>query len=351
MNVSEGRFDDFERNESEDTAEESLLGWGIIFIVFVIAVALWFYAIPAYMHLFIQSSQPGGRGEFDIPGDGTIPGRREGEMAVVFFDVGYGDGILIQGPDNSTALIDGGEGNNPVEEDVEAYDWAYELYLPLFDRLGITHLQKLINLVPSSHHMGVQPDLIAHELVEVENLYLTGYPATFSNYRQLEVEAQNAGIPTEELEQTMELDFGPGVESKLLFGRSGAASPDEASHVIYLKFGTVSLLFPGDLPGEMEAEMVLEWGDSLDADVLKLAKHGHRDSTSMELLEYVNPSHAVISVDSENPIFAPGDETLDRLQRAGISGTSIYRTDRQGHIILFTDGRRIRFETGAFPFL
>ncbi|MGM0380891.1 MAG: ComEC/Rec2 family competence protein [bacterium] len=349
--MSDERFADYEKNKSESSEEESLAGWGIIFGLFVVAAGLWFYAIPAYVHLWLRGSQPTARGEYEIPGDGTIPGRRPGEMAVVFLDVGYGDGILIQAPDNTTSLIDGGEGNNPVEEEVEAYDWAYELYLPLFDRLGITHLNNMINLVPVSHHMGVQPDLVAHELVEVEESYLTGYPASFVNYQQLEIEARNADVPVKELKEGQQIDFGPAIKSEVIYGQADNPAPAEASHVIYLKYGEVSLLLPGDLPVDFEKEMVVEWGENLQADVLKVGNHGHRDSTSMELLEFVNPSQAVISLGEQNPIFAPAEEVLKRLSRAGVSRTSIYRTDKQGHIIMYTDGRKVRFRTGAFPFL
>jgi competence protein ComEC len=331
--------------------KDTALGWIVILLLLGLGVFFWFKVIPVYVNMFfVGDGATVSGGELDIPGDGTIPGRRPGEMAVVFFDVGFGDGILIQAPDNTTSLIDGGEGQNPQHDDVKAYDWAYELYLPFFKTVGIHRIDKLINTVPLSHYMGVQPDLIAHPLVEVKELYLTDYPATHFSYRRLKAEARNK-VDLKKLSEGMELNFGPGVKGKVIFGKSDVRAPDDASHVIYLKYGQLSFLLMSHLTAEMEQKLIFKWGDSLDADVLKVGRHGDRDSTTEQLLSHVNPSYAVISTSTQNRLYAPNEDVIKRLQSAGVGRNNLLRTDYHGHIVFFTDGKSVRIKTSAFPFL
>ena len=48
------------------------------------------------------------------------------------------------------------------------------------------------------------------------------------------------------------------------------------------------------------------------------------------------PQTAVITVSAVNDYARPEQGTLNRLERAGVK---IYRTDRNGHIVLTTDGK------------
>ena len=215
---------------------------------------------------------------------------------------------------------------------------------------GINRLKYLINTVPLSHYMGVQPDIVAHPLVEVDELYLTGYPASHFSYRRLQAEAQDK-VEVNNIQKNQDFAFGPGVKAKVIFGQPDARAPVDASHILYLKYGDVSFIFMSALLDEKEEELVLQWGESLNADVIKVGRHGARNSTTDELLQYVNPSHAVISTSTSNPWFAPEDDVLHRLRRSGVDRNGIYRTDQQGHIVFFTDGRTIRVQTDAFPFI
>lgn len=357
--MSDNRFEDFEKKASEVDPFEpqhSTLGWGIITGLFLLACVLWIFAGPNYIKQFVLPESDQGtaqESERELEnfsgekGDGSIPGRKPGELAIVFMNVKYGDGILVQAPDNTTSLIDGGEGSNPEEEGVPAYDLAYELYLPLFKKLGISQLEHLVATTPSSHHMGAHADIVAHDDVSVQNIHRTGYPASFYDFRRLGLEARDKGITTNNMDVGEQIDFGPGVKSQVLFGNDGAKFPPPSSHVLYLKYGDVRFLLMSDLPSENEKELVLEWADSMSADVLKVGTHGSRDSTSMELLQYVQPGYAVISVSRRNPLGAPHDEVLERLKKSGVEEQRVFRTDVGGNIAFFTDGQTIRVQPGV----
>ncbi|GAH47753.1 unnamed protein product, partial [marine sediment metagenome] len=102
------------------------------------------------------------------------------------------------------------------------------------------------------------------------------------------------------------------------------------SLVIVVSHGSFSCLLTGDLtaPGERE---LLKRGVSLKADVLKVGHHGAKDATTKEFLEAVSPRMAVVSVDEANVWGYPSEEVLERLEKAG---AKVYRTDRDGDIVL-----------------
>jgi competence protein ComEC len=87
---------------------------------------------------------------------------------------------------------------------------------------------------------------------------------------------------------------------------------------------------------------MLDAGEVRPADVLKVAHHGSRTSSTEEFLDALHPWFAVISVGFENSYGHPHPAIVDRL--AGRHAT-ILRTDRDGLITIRTDGRRLRVET------
>jgi competence protein ComEC len=99
----------------------------------------------------------------------------------------------------------------------------------------------------------------------------------------------------------------------------------------------VSTLIAGDLGWLGEARM-LERGEPVRVLVLRVAHHGSRFSSSAPFLEAAQPSLAIISVGARNPFRHPTAEALDRLQA---TGARIYRTDRDGAIVMETDGVRL----------
>jgi hypothetical protein len=80
----------------------------------------------------------------------------------------------------------------------------------------------------------------------------------------------------------------------------------------------------GDTPGEIEQEM-----HPGPLDVLKVAHHGSRFSTSENLLDATRPKAAIISSGASNTYGHPSQTVLERLTAHRIS---VYRTDRDGAI-------------------
>ncbi len=100
------------------------------------------------------------------------------------------------------------------------------------------------------------------------------------------------------------------------------------SLVVSICFGKSSALFTGDLPSDDEYALFP------DCDVLKVAHHGSKYSTSKLFLKMTSPSVSVVSV-GHNRYGHPAQDVLDRLQNAG---ASIYRTDQCGAVSVLLDG-------------
>jgi competence protein ComEC len=75
--------------------------------------------------------------------------------------------------------------------------------------------------------------------------------------------------------------------------------------------------------------------DRLRADVLKVGHHGSRTSSSPAFVAAVGPSEAVISAGCRNRFGHPHPSTLATLSAAG---ARIWRTDRDGAVVVTTDG-------------
>jgi competence protein ComEC len=106
-------------------------------------------------------------------------------------------------------------------------------------------------------------------------------------------------------------------------------------------FGGRSFLFTGDIEKSTEALLVAS-GEALRADVLKVAHHGSKTSTSAEFLSRVRPQHAVISVAYPSPFGHPHPEVIERLRASDVR---VWRTSRCGAITISTDGSDLRVET------
>jgi competence protein ComEC len=87
---------------------------------------------------------------------------------------------------------------------------------------------------------------------------------------------------------------------------------------------------------------LVESGSDLRADVLKVAHHGSKTSSTTEFLKRVNPQHAVISVAKLSPFGHPHPEALARLRT---TNARIWRTSECGAITISTDGVDLRVET------
>ena len=100
-------------------------------------------------------------------------------------------------------------------------------------------------------------------------------------------------------------------------------------------------MFTGDIEKEADYAM-LSWGDRLQAEVLKVAHHGSKTSSSSSLLNAISPQWAIVSVGEFNRF---GHLAVDVIKRLEQIGALVQRMDRQGAVRMTSDGLKIAVET------
>lgn len=260
-------------------------------------------------------------------------GRPIGRLRVTFLDVGQGDSALIDLPDGKLVLVDaGGLVGSPV-------DVGQRVLAPLLRARRRTAIDVVILSHPHPDHFGGM--LTGLSGVDVGQFWDTGQgenEGMAGGYAELLASLRARNVPIfrpSELCGTRSLG---GVSFDVLApcpNPSSDRGPNDNSFVVRLRYGERAILFVGDAEHEEERELVDTRSGALRADVLKVGHHGSRTSSSPAFLNAVAPQVAVMSCGVRNRYGHPHPNTLASLSRARIS---IHRTDRDGAILVTTDG-------------
>jgi competence protein ComEC len=202
-----------------------------------------------------------------------------------------------------------------------------------------------IDIVALSHahedHIGGLPALVAD--FHPRELW-TGATPDSPEWRKLRDEAARDGVKVVPLEAPTHFAFGRTAIDVL------APMPDyipndvpknNDSLVLRIRYGSRSFLLSGDVEKPIEYRM-LEENEIQSTDVLKVAHHGSRTSSTEGFLSAANPAFAIISVGPDNSYGHPNREVIERL---GEHHAEILRTDQNGLVTVRTDGRHLTVET------
>ncbi len=246
-------------------------------------------------------------------------------FAVHFLDVGQADSALVA-CDGQYMLIDGG---NAEDSDL-IYAYLKENEVSHLDYLVATHLHEDhiggLSAAPYAATVGVA---LAPETDGTTKVFKNLVKSLASRDVELTVPASGDS-------------FSLGSARVTVLGPVKAYDDtNNTSLVLSVAYGETSFLFTGDMEYEAEIDLV-ESGTNLSADVLKVGHHGSSSSTGYRFLREVMPAYAVISVGEGNSYGHPTEVVLSRLSDAG---TTVYRTDHSGNIIVRSDGTNLTFET------
>lgn len=243
-------------------------------------------------------------------------------LEVHFQDVSNADSVFIKLPDGKTLLIDGGEKENGKG----IIDYIKKFSTERIDYVVATH--------PHSDHIGGLPQII--DSFEIGEFFMPNAVHTTSIFEDMLNSLEKSNVKVTEAKQGVTLFEGENYRAECL-----SPSKDEYdnlnnfSAVIKLTYGNKSFLFTGDAEKQIERELVQKYGSDLKADVLKVSHHGSNTSSTSSFLKKVNPEIAVISSGNCNDYGHPHKEVIDRLESLNVK---ILRTDKQGTIVLKTDG-------------
>ena len=251
-----------------------------------------------------------------------ISTRDSGVLTVYYIDVGQGDSILIETPENNYMLIDAGTYNTPP-------------YVPNFlSSLGVTTLQVFVATHPHADHIGQAAAVL--NMCTVLSIYHPGMTYNSATYRSFIAAAQAEGCPIYTDDNVNPGDYIPidnTITCQILYLNKNASDANDASIVLKVIYGQVSFLFTGDASSATDSTLVPNW--DINCDILKVSHHGSYSSSSNYFLDEATPAVSVISCGLNNSYGHPHQETLDRLRA---HNSSIYRTDLNGTVTVTTDG-------------
>ena len=261
----------------------------------------------------------------------TDDGGLNGEFAVHFIDVGQGDSMLIQSPDNEFILIDTGENDQ------------YNKLSGYLEHFNVTDFKYVIFTHPHSDHIGS-----AYNIVRDYGIKTLIMPSVVNNIKtfdklvsEIEIKVDDGDLELLEPERGASYEFG-GAEFVILAPSSKEyENLNNYSVVIELKYGKTKFLFTGDIEKESENEIInycKENNLDISADVIKVAHHGSSTSTQQSILDLVKPSIAVICCGTDNNYNHPNLKVVERLGKAG---AQVLRTDLDGDIVITSDGATV----------
>ena len=258
-------------------------------------------------------------------------------LKVNFINVGEGDCILIEAPGKTNILIDGG--GTPQSD----FDVGSKIVIPYLRRKGINEIDLLILTHPHLDHLeGLLPLL---EELKVNMILDSGLTCDLSEYEEFISLTLKKGVPYHKAKAGDNFIFSNDLEIFLLnplYDSDFYKEPDfnNASIVVKLFYKNANFLFSGDIE-ELAEKKLLVWQNILQSDILKVGHHGSSTSTTLEFLDKVNPSIAVITV-GKNNFGHPSQKVIERLEDRNIK---IYRTDEDGTIIIRTNGQEYWIKT------
>ena len=238
---------------------------------------------------------------------------------LVFVDVGQGDCIHVR-TDEGDYLIDGG---GKVQSNL-----GKSVLKPYLLKNGCKEVSGAIATHNhTDHYLG---------LCQLSDYMKIDRAIMSSGYREQRAEIKDE-IAAEKfyfINNNDKIVLSDDAYITVLWPNPGVTMTDEedenqVSLVLMLHYGDVKVLITGDIDEECEKMLLDKYGgDELKCDILKVAHHGSKYSTSQEFLDAVRPEIAVISV-GKNNYGHPSDEVIARLRAMNCQ---VYRTDEVGAI-------------------
>jgi competence protein ComEC len=267
-----------------------------------------------------------------------------GQLKVTFLDVGHGDASFIRFPQGRTMLIDGG---GSYRDD---FDVGERVVAPFLWYQGIRRVDYVVATHPHPDHakgLGV----ILRDF-RVQQFWDNGAQQSTPWYDKLRQAAIDQHMYRDVVINGSAATTIDGVDLELLHptptfqpqmkrrGSGEDAGENNRSLVLKLTYGTISILFTGDI--EQEAErFLLQSSHNLSATILKVPHHGSRTSSGMAFLRAVNPRVAVFSVQRDSRFGHPHPVVIDRYTTLD---AYVFRTDEHGAITMRTDGHALWVE-------
>ncbi len=268
------------------------------------------------------------------------------QLQISILDVGQGESIFIEFPNQETMILDGGgfyKNSLDVGKMVVA-SFLWNRGVSHIDYMAATHsdqdhisgLESLVDLFSIGHFLDGFSNLTDSRIDRLKQ-------KTLSKKSVLVPLIPGVPLNIGEVRLTA-LHPGPEFILQTISHRKNKVD-NELSLVLRLEYREFSMLLTGDI-GKSTEEYLVERDFALKANFLKSPHHGSRFSNSLSFISAVNPQAVIFSSGYLNRMRHPHPEVIERYKSVG---TKIWRTDLNGSIHITTDGIRHRVRSFSNP--
>lgn len=231
----------------------------------------------------------------------------DGNLKIIFFDVGSADACLVVAPENKKILIDAG-----TSGESGGVDAGKEIIASFLLKSGISELDYVFLTHEHEDHIGGFKSL--SDKIKINRVFVSEY---FSHAHKFETISAGTVI---QISESVSLEaIHP--ESSYRY-----SSKNNLSLVLKLSYFNASVLFCGDIEKEAELD-ILDRDKSIKADIIKVAHHGSSTSSGKLFLRAVMPKVAVIS--SGRGREKASVEVVESFEKLG---ALVFITDKHGAI-------------------
>lgn len=251
-------------------------------------------------------------------------------VKISMLDIGQGDCIVIQNK-KSTYLVDGGSSNIK-----NVYKYRLEPYLL---SNGISKIDACF--ISHSHidHINAIVDMIENKKIKINKIYLSKIVNKDKMYIELEKQAKRNNIFIEYVKYGDNINLGL-LKFQIIHPTDNynAKEINSYSMCFNLKYKNFNMLFTGDLLPDGEINVIKNTNLS-NIDVLKVAHHGSKYSTTDAFIKKISPKVSIISCSEKNMYNHPSKDTINRIKK---TGSKVYITKDKGEIDIITNGKNFK---------
>lgn len=246
-------------------------------------------------------------------------------LKVHYLDVGQGDSIFVELPNNETMLIDAAE------------SYQSENIINYLKNLNYQKIDYVIGTHPHTDHIGGLKDII--NTFEIGKIYMPKVVSTTKTYESLLMAIKDKNLKINTAKAGTSIIDTDALKINILAPNNSIYTElNNYSVVTKITYGTTKFLFMGDAEKLIENEIK----ENVTADVIKIGHHGSNTSSSIDFIKKVNAKYGIISVGLNNKYNLPKEETITNWEN---SGTKIYLTSTNGTIRASSDGTNIKIES------